>query len=487
MAEIKHGIGISETETSLQQMATVGADIPVVFGVAPVHLATDPAAVSTPVYCNDKGDFSSQLGYCSDFANYDLCEAAYAFFDLYNVAPVIFINVLDITKHKKAGTQTSLTVTNKVATITEPAIVSSLTVTNKNSSQKLTLDTDYTALHDSGGNLVITLLDTTATSDATGLTVAYEQVAPEMVSKTDLIGGEDSTTGKKLGLEAIESVFPYTRTVPGMLLAPKFSTDNEVLMIMCAKAENINTIFNAVVYGDLPADSTLKRYSDVPNYKNQKNMVDKRLFTHWPKGKLGDKVLRLSTLNAALTYYVDSSEGGDVPYISPSNHVLKIEGTCLDDGTDVMLSLKDANFLNGDGIATAINFVGGWRSWGNRMACYPANLDPKDNFNPLRRMANWIGATIALSFFNKVDGPIRTRWCEQITDSANVWLAGLTAAEKLLGGRVVFNRAENPQTSLTNGHVKFHVYLGYEVPAEYIEFVLEYDLSYLETLFANAA
>lgn len=485
MAEIKHGIGTSEKATALQQMATVGADIPVIFGIAPIHLATDPAPAHKPVYCNDIGDAEQQLGYCYDFKNYDLCEAMYAFFELYNVAPVIFVNVLDPAKHKKAGTQTTLKVENKVATITEPAIVSTLKVTNKNASKALTADVDYTALHDDNGNLVITLLATENTANATELTVSYDQVAPEMVTKEELIGGEDGATGLKKGLEAIENVFPYHRTVPGMLLAPKFGSDNEVITIMCAKAEGINSCFRAVVYGDIPADDNLKRYSDVPNYKNQKNLVDKLLFTHWPKGKMGERILHLSVLNAALTYYVDSSEGGDVPYISPSNHVLKIDGTCLDDGTEVMLSLRDANVLNGEGITTAINFVGGWRSWGNRMACYPANLDPKDNFNPIRRMANWVSATLILSYFNKVDGNITPRWCEQIADSTTIWINGLTAEEKLLGGRVEFRRDENPTTDLINGHVKFHLFLGYDVPAEYIEFILEYDTSYLETLFGS--
>lgn len=484
--EIKHGIGVSEKATSLQQIATVNADVPVVIGVAPVHLATDPVPANVPVYCNDIGDAQAQLGYCSDFANYDACEAMYAYFYLYNVAPVVFINVLDITKHKKAGTQTALKLTNKVARITEPVIVPTLKVKDSTNQKDLTKDVDYTALHDDDGNLVITLLDSDAVKNTANLAVTYEQVDPTAVTKQDIIGGEDTTTGIKKGIEAIENVFPKLRIVPGILLAPKYSMDNEVAMILNAKGEAINGLFQAMVYADLPADDTLSKYSDVPAYKNEKNFVDKNLMIHWPKAKIGDKILHMGTLNAALTYYIDATEGEDVPYISPSNHVIKIDGTCLDDGTDVLLSIKDANVLNGEGITTATNFVGGWRSWGNRTACYPANLDPKDNFNPLRRMANWISATLVLSYFSKVDGPIRPRWCEQITDTINIWLAGLTADEKLLGGRVEFRCDENPNTSLINGHVKFHLYLGYLVPAEYVEFVLEYDVSYLQQLFNNA-
>ena len=186
--EIKHGIGVSEKATSLQQIATVNADVPVVIGIAPVHLATEPVAANVPVYCNDIGDAQAQLGYCTDFANYDACEAMYAYFYLYNVAPVVFINVLDITKHKKAGTQTALKLTNKVARITEPVIVPTLKVKDSTNQKDLTKDVDYTALHDDDGNLVITLLDTDAVKNTVNLAVTYEQVDPTAVTKQDIIG-----------------------------------------------------------------------------------------------------------------------------------------------------------------------------------------------------------------------------------------------------------------------------------------------------------
>lgn len=206
MAGFKHGIGISETPTAAQAMAQVGADIPVVIGTAPLHLASDPVAANKPVLCNDLFEAVAQLGYSDDFANYTCCEAMYSYFKLYNVAPVIFINVLDPAVHKKTGTQTNPKLTNKVATITEPAIVSTLKVTDKASAKLLTAGTDYTALHDDDGNLVITLLDTSNTSATTGITVNYDQLDPAAVDKSDIIGGIDATTGMRKGLEAVEMV-----------------------------------------------------------------------------------------------------------------------------------------------------------------------------------------------------------------------------------------------------------------------------------------
>mgnify|MGYP000087068702 CR=1 FL=1 len=85
MAGFKHGIGISETPTAVQAMAQVGADIPVVIGTAPLHLASDPVAANKPVLCNDLSEAVAQLGYSDDFANYTCCEAMYSYFKLYNM------------------------------------------------------------------------------------------------------------------------------------------------------------------------------------------------------------------------------------------------------------------------------------------------------------------------------------------------------------------------------------------------------------------
>ena len=55
-------------------------------------------------------------------------------------------------------------------------------------------------------------------------------------------------------------------------------------------------------------------------------------------------------------------------------------------GTEVPLTLPNAEYLNSQGIVTGLNFIGGLRAFGNRTACYPANTDPKDAFIPIRRM-----------------------------------------------------------------------------------------------------
>ena len=59
---------------------------------------------------------------------------------------------------------------------------------------------------------------------------------------------------------------------------------------------------------------------------------------------------------------------------------------------------------------------------------------------------------------------------------------GLTSEEKLLGGRVEFKEEENSTVSIMSGKAKFHIYMTPPSPAKKLEFVLEYDVSYLSTL-----
>ena len=68
-------------------------------------------------------------------------------------------------------------------------------------------------------------------------------------------------------------------------------------------------------------------------------------------------------------------------------------------------------------------------------------------------------------------------------DSVNIWLNGLAARQYILGGRLEFLESENPATSLMDGVATFHLYMTPPSPNREIEFTLEYDVSYLETLF----
>ncbi|MNN71500.1 hypothetical protein D3C81_1874440 [compost metagenome] len=99
-------------------------------------------------------------------------------------------------------------------------------------------------------------------------------------------------------------------------------------------------------------------------------------------------------------------------------------------------------------------------------------------------MFDWIGNSIVLTYWQKVDDPMNKRLTDSIVDSINIWINGLTASGYLLGGRVEFRAEDNTATSLMAGKVSFRLFITPPSPAQEIAVTLEYDVQYLATLIA---
>lgn len=478
----KHGVYTSEQATSLVPMTQTDSGLIVAVGTAPVHLATAPVESNTPVLCYTYSEAVAALGYSDDFEKYTLCEAMKVHFALFNMAPIVLVNVLDKKKHASQQKKT-VTIENGVATVKDPVLLDTLTAALTEQGEALTKDKDYTAAFDDDGNVVVTPVSGGKISTgATSLYLSYTMLAPEEVEADDIIGGVNTSTGKAEGLELIDEVYPRFGIVPGIIIAPKWSTISSVAAVMKAKEHNICGHFNAISLSDIPT-SEVKTYTQASEWKNKNNYVDKDGFLGWPLLKLGTSKYHLMTQVASLMNYVDSQHD-DIPYYSPSNKSLQADGACLADGTEVFLNNAQAAYLNGQGIITAINFIGGWKAWGNRSTAYPSNTDVKDTFITNRRMFNWVGNMLITTFWSKIDDPTNKRLIETVVDSANIWLNGLTAKGALLGGRVEYREDENTTTDVMDGKIRFHVYITPPAPARDIEFIQEYDPDYISALFA---
>jgi len=462
------------------------AGIPVVFGTAPVNLASDGKGITNqPVLAYTYGEAVAALGYSDDWVSYTLCEFMYSHFALFAVAPVVFVNVLDPAAHIKtvaSPATANLTLAAGQGTLPAGILASTLKISLTTAGAPLINGTDYTATFADDGTLVVARIKTGAiTTDTAALFASYTQLDPTKVASTDIIGGVDITTGNYKGLELINQVFPKLRLVPGQICAPYWSTKPEVAAVMEAKSASINGVFRCISLADIPSD-VVKKYSDAPNWKNQNNYEFPRQYVCWPKVSLGGKIFHMSTQVAGLNCLIDSGND-DIPYESPSNKSLQMDSLVLADGTEVTFGLDEANYLNSQGIATALNWIGGWRLWGNRTAAYPANTDPKDSFLSVRRMFDWQGNTFIQTYWQKVDKPMNRVLIGSVVDSENIRMNGLAARGFILGGRVEFLSTENPTTSLLNGAMTFHTHMTPPTPAEDIEDILEYDTSYLSTLF----
>lgn len=474
---MKHGVYILEEGTALTAPITSGSSIQVVIGTAPVHMVEDPAAVvNVPILANSAAEAMAALGYVDDFENFTLCQTMYATNNLFQVSPVVYINVLDPSKHNKAMTTESVEVELLQAKIAEKGVIPSM-LTVQNGDQTLVAGTDYTTEFDTDGSLLINLISGGKGQNAQTLTVSGKVVDPSVVTKTDIIGSYNVANGKETGMELIRQVYPKLGVVPGLLLAPGWSQEPEVGIALAAKAANINGVFKAMAILDLDT-TTATKYTDVKEAKENSGFTSEFCYPLWLFFRVGDYILAGSAVAAALIAYTDASND-DVPSISPSNKLLGVTGTCLADGTEVNLDQDQANVVNSYGVATALN-INGWKLWGNYTGAYPSSTDPKDIWFPVRRMFNWQGNNFILSYFDKVDDPMNQILIESVVDSENIRCAAY-APDKWAGASIQYLKSDNPDTDILAGRMTFRQSIAPYTPAQEINNILSYDTALLSS------
>ena len=467
---VTHGINVSKQQTSISTPVVVASGVHFAVGVAPVQMVG--GKTNEVIMLNTYEEAVQLLGYSDDWAKYDLCMEMYSAFQLYNVAPVFMVNVLDPSKHRSEDKTVQETPVDNQVLLPLEAIAETVKVAEKVEGQ------DYTVFY-SNTNCVVEFTE----DPAAEVSITYKEVDPSQVKKSDVIGGYDVATHKTTGMELIDAVFPKYTVVPDLILCPNWSHDSEVAAVMSAKMENINGVFSGDAVVDLStADSGgANYYTDVPALKKKNNISSTNQLACWPMVKLGDRVFRYSVQLAGVISRTDNdgSLGDGTPCESASNKTLRADSMVLANGEEVTLDVQKANYLNDNGIITALNFYNGFVSWGNYTAAFPASTDPVDYFYCISRMFKWVARTVVLSYWNYVDRRMVRRVLDAILQGVNNWLNSLTAEEKILGGRVEMLETENSTTALMAGRVKFHIYITPPSPLQEMDWVEEYDVSYL--------
>ena len=474
---VMHGIQANLLPSALTPMANINAGLPVVLGAMPLHLATTPATAGVPVVCYSMADVKTHLGYSSDWATWPGCEAAYVFFTLYNVGPLVFINPWNPTGAASTAInltslQTQLVNGNGSITLSQAnLLLSTLTLTDSITESVLVAGTDYMAAYNSDGHIVISNLDITLTDAIVG--TVHQFTAP-LLTEMQIIAA----------IAAIDQVFPRLRMIPGQLLAPGWSHLPAVAAPLYAKSHAINNLFQAEVIADVP--SSVSTYGAVAAWIGTNNYTDANLINCWPKVTLGGQCYHLSVHLAALNCLLDSQHN-DIPYLSPSNKALSIDGANLAD--DVSLASGASVFLGPETFTaslvpfvTAVNMLQ-WTCWGNYTGANAVSTDP-DTFIPNIRMLHWIAKKLVLTFWPIVDGPINTRLVDTVINSSNQWLNSLQALKAIPGGKVAFNPALNSASNLAAGKLVISVAVGPDSPAQQITFNIQLDASFYSALSA---
>lgn len=486
----KHGVYVGELLTSQVAPRRVDTAIPFVVGTAPIHLSATgledvSKQVQHPVLAMTYGEFVTKLGYSDDWEKYTLCEFAYAEFQIYNVAPVVFVNVLDPAYHKTAQPQASFEILDRQAVLGDDVILDSVEVRATDTGAPLVAGTDYTLGWNRGAKAVLNVVAGGALASATEVYAEFDVIDPSKVTAADIVGGYNAITKRAEGLELINSVFMKYGKNPSMICAPGWSDRAEVAAVMTAKCQGISGLFPAIALTDIPSGADgVEDYTEVAEWKRLNSYTDKYQRALWPMGRLGDRVFHLSTIEAGVIAQTDA-QYSDLPYASPSNHLTKMTAAVTKSGKELLLDLNQVNLLNENGVVTLFNWESGWMLWGNEMACFPTNTDPKDRFVNIRRFYNWWAVRFILQWWQKVDSPENRRLLETIEDSENIQINAYVAMGALVGSnnRIAFRAEDNPTTDLIDGIIRAHTYLTVPPPARDIENQLEYDPNNLLEIF----
>ncbi len=469
-----HGVYVQEQATAVSTPVVADSGVPFVVGLAPTQAAAKPGKANAPILVTSWDEAVEKLGFSYDWKTYTLCEFMYSHFQLFGCQPVIFCNVLDMSKTEAMAAEDKDVTEHRVklpfGTINDSNLVIS-EGESEGGGSVYAKDKDYTVTYDSDD--AACYIDLLSSGDA------YEQTKVHVKGNT-VKTGEVQAEDIVAGLNVVEACMSMVGVIPDLICAPGFSHITTVAAVMATKAASINGLFRAKAVMDLDCGgSGVKDYSQAVQAKNTNNFVDENQVLCWPMLKLGEYKFHMSTQLAGLMGQVDTNNGG-CPYESPSNKNFQMDGSCLEDGTEINLTLEQANILNSNGIVTCLNYMSsGWTAWGNYTACYPANTDVKDYFIPVSRMFDWVGNTVIRTFWSKLDKPMNRRLIDNVLDTCNIWLNGLVGMGYLLGARAVMNETENPLTDLMAGIIRIHIYMTPPSPAQEIDFVLEYDASYV--------
>lgn len=482
-----HGVRNNQIPTSIIPPRRTTSALPIAFGCAPIHrLPAQEQAKVMPgnvILVFGLAEAGTRLGIDvqrDEFEHWTLSEVAYSQFLLFQSSPVVFVNLFNPAKHRKTVSNEDVTLAGGSGQLHHPDVIGGVTLLPVQDGDPYVAGVDYILEPISGK---ITILDDGGLTTVSAVRASYAYAAPEMVTADECIGGYDAVTGITTGISLIDNVFPQFREVPTLAVAPKFGEDPAVAAILAIKMSNINGLFRGHAIVDVPSTGAgaVTLYTEVPGYKQRNNLVSEDLTLCWPKVVFGGRVMRLSTQAIGVIASVDS-DNNNIPYVSPSNKNLQMTAGVVN-GEELWLDVERANYLNGNGITTALNFVDGWKLWGNRTACFPDVTDSMKTFLPFRRMMGWFGNHLILTWWQKVDWPMTRRLVETIVSSEQIFINSLVAGGTLHGGRISFLPEENAITDLMDGKIKFHVYLGMVPPAEEIIFDLEFDPNYITTLF----
>lgn len=312
----------------------------------------------------------------------------------------------------------------------------------------------------------------------------------DSVTAADIVGTIDEA-GERTGLKLFATAMSVYGFGPMIYIAPRYSALAAVKQELIA----INNKDESLSYIDTPDGYTFNDAITSRGAAGEFSMLNegqKLLFPHFlvsnpeydsAAEQPGEKYLNvpMSAFCAGLRAKIDVEEGW---HISSSNH--NITGP---EGMDVALTFSlsdrtcDVNMLNAAGITTAVNMFGnGIVEWGNYTAGFPANSTP-ESFECVRRTRAIMKRSIdtaAVRFIDKY--PVMQAYIDLILNSVNQYFNRLAAEKRVVAGKCVFLKENNPTSELAMGHVTFTNIYTPAIPMQEQTYNYKMDLNELSNL-----
>lgn len=454
MAEYLHGaygqVSAVGTKVSAKSQGAI-----VYVGTAPVNTIEGGAKnVNVPIVVNNIAEARKLFGYSEDWAKYTLCEPMHVHFENKGVGPLIFINVLDLKKHKADESSTkNLTPKNGKITIAEAGdiILDSITVGEKRKG------TDFSVSYSIDKQTVTIAEIKPGGLGVEELAVKYDSVDPSKVSSEDVVGTSDGL-GLNTGIYAIKDVYQITGYTPSYLACPGFSSDPTVHSAMYANSVKINGHWDAFMFADIPITSKqpqeitidkVKEFKDANGYTHE----NEKVFYPLAQGTDG-KIYHLSVL-AAANFQELLIENAGIPYKSSSNTACQlISGLYLGEKyADRVFDDSIINeLLNKNGVASAAYISGRWAIWGAHTAEYDqANADQINVAETNRMMLYYISNDFQARRFMDVDQPLTPNDIKSIVSQEQTRLDALLSIGALTYGTVYQDASADAKSDLMNG------------------------------------
>jgi hypothetical protein len=297
------------------------------------------------------------------------------------------------------------------------------------------------------------------------------------VQASDIIGGIDSSTGQRKGLEIIDELYSRFGFTAKLILAPVFCESTSVMTAMISKAETRR----ALALIDAPVGMTVTQAISARGSGGQLNTSSYRVIICYPHVKVYDTATnseRLEPLSQRLAGVIARTDHEEGYWFSPSNkEILGITGIERPITASINDPNTEANLLNENGILTVFNSFGtGYRVWGNRTSAFPTYTDPK-NFINVRRTADIIAESIEYATLQFLDKPI-TVAIDGVLSMVNAFIRTMIGRGALVDGKCYFIKDKNPSDQLALGHLTFTYEIMPPTPAERITFeqVINIDL-----------